>query len=115
MRNIAPTLAQPKKPRRDDLSVEELAKFFSEVGRKDNQEKNPEIKMSDKTDNIFKIEPATETAIEKIINNMSTHKSAGIDEIPMKAIKMGTKSLLRPLTKLVNSILKLGFPKQTSK
>ena len=108
----------------DDLVMTEkdianaFNKFFVNIG----PEMASKIKNLDRlngTDNkatitlqnsIF-IKPATEAEVLKIISEMNTGKSSGVDHIPINVIKLVAKHIVKPLVYIINlSIETATFP-----
>ena len=55
--------------------------------------------------NHIKLREVTEREVHKIVSKLSSKKASGYDEIPVKFIKMVIRSLLNPLTILVNKCI----------
>ena len=55
--------------------------------------------------NNINLSKVTERDVSKIISKLSSKKSSGYDEIPVKFIKLVSRSLIKPLTKLANKCL----------
>ena len=53
----------------------------------------------------------TESQVQKVISKLSSKKASGYDEIPVKFIKMTSRSLIKPLTILANKCIQQSiFP-----
>ena len=110
MKDIAPSSLKSPSSRETSIPLSTFADTYARIGGNtglaDMSERNWKIK--EKFD--FELQPCSEEDIAKIIAKIPVNKATGIDGLPMKAIKHGLKSLLSPITMLVNKLLVLGFP-----
>ena len=54
----------------------------------------------------------SEQEVQKILQELSTEKSTGVDMMPPKLVKLGTNYFARPFSQSINNSIKKGcFPK----
>ena len=87
-------------PENNHKSVEEIIADYSQ---------HPSVTMIktniNNAPNNINLSKVTERDVSKIISKLSSKKSSGYDEIPVKFIKLVSRSLIKPLTKLANKCL----------
>ena len=105
---------------RGEVIAEELAKYFSTVGKVFANKIGPSVKSERdylnsipvSTKSIF-LAPVTTTEINRIITNMMPKTSSGIDEINNKLLKEIKSVVLVPLEQIFNLSLERGvFPER---
>ena len=87
-------------PENNNKSVDEIIADYSQ---------HPSVTMIktniNNAPNNINLSKVTERDVSKIISKLSSKKSSGYDEIPVKFIKLVSRSLIKPLTKLANKCL----------
>ena len=80
---------------------------------------DPIKKLEDKLRNKklqFSLKPVTQIKIEKVLNGLKTKKSAGADNLTQEQMKLGSKAIVSPLTKIINQSITEGkFPEAWKK
>ena len=107
----------------DKEMLDRLNTHFAETGNRiqhqiEEENKNSKMDIENKVDTnrrpvsrLENIKNTTEDEIKKIVKKLNSNKATGIDEIPVKVIKLGIDILAKPLTILINKILNVGkFP-----
>jgi exonuclease III len=62
---------------------------------------------------VFKFHSVTENKVKKVIDSFANKESTGWDEIPMSLVKATSAVITRPLTHIINLVLKTGiYPKK---
>ena len=63
------------------------------------------------TKSTTNFDEVTEWDVKRILSKLSSKKASGYDEIPVKFLKMTSNSLVKPLTKIINTCLRQNvFP-----
>ena len=107
----------------DKIFTPESLNFFNQhfanVGRKIENELQLKTNLTIQNDlhNVaetsFTFDTVEVNKIIKIINDTPSNKATGIDDLPIRAIKMGLNKLAEPITTLINRIITEGIiPKE---
>ena len=104
-----------KKIEFDNFSVNDINKFFAELGKNATNNIKPvnsyKNYLPPSNCNSLFLNPITETELINTVKIMPPKLSCGFDEIPMKVIKNVINSVSAPLTKIFNKSLSTGcFP-----
>ena len=111
IKDIAPATMNSKTHKEINIAADTFAEFFSGISNVEPlKELNLNISHTSERPTRFDLQYCSEACIANIIDKMPLNKANGIDEVPMKAIKLGKEALLGPITKLVNRFIDLGFP-----
>lgn len=110
----------------DDLKIAEIFNEFFINKIKDIKDNIDQTKVEDpfirleekmKEKNLkFSLKVVTEKTVEKAIKGLRMKRSAGADSLTQEQLKLGSKELTKPLTKIINKSITEGkFPEEWKK